>query len=195
MGEPEVVIFNDVEHWRSWLDRYESDSTGVWLVLAKKGVISPTSLRYDQALLEALCSGWIDGRRRSLDEHTFVQHFTPRRKASVWSQRNTKYVQELIEQGRMRERGFHEIELAKADGRWEQAYQGQADAKVPEDLQAEFDNSPAAAAAFALLKSQERYHILHQLMIARTAKTRQARLLKFVGELASKQLPPSSTEP
>ncbi|HJX76878.1 YdeI/OmpD-associated family protein [Glutamicibacter sp.] len=185
MDEREILIRPDISGWRAWLDEHEDTSDGVWLLLAKKGTTSPTTLSYASALQEALCSGWIDGRRRGNDEHTFIQHFTPRRKTSVWSERNTGYVQELIAQDRMRERGQAEIDKAKADGRWDAAYQGQAKAEVPEDLQARLDLSPVAAANFSALKSQPRYHILHQLMIARTAKTRASRLDKFLTELES----------
>ncbi|WP_418908451.1 YdeI/OmpD-associated family protein [Glutamicibacter endophyticus] len=189
MVEIAEMILPDVAAWRAWLDEHEESSDGVWLVVAKKGTTTPTTLRVDQALPEALCSGWIDGRRRSRDDATFLQHYTPRRARSVWSERNTQLVEELIAQGRMRPRGMAEVAKAKADGRWEQAYQGQATATVPEDLQAALDASPTAAAAFAALKSQPRYHILHQLMIARTERTRTARLQKFLADLEQGQGP------
>lgn len=177
------LILKDVDAWRAWLDENEETSDGVWLLVAKKGTTEPTSLMVADALQEALCSGWIDGQRRSKDETTFLQRYTPRRKASVWSEKNTLFVQELIAQGRMRPRGQLEIDKAKADGRWERAYQGQATAQVPEDLQRALDAEPAAKAAFEALKSQPRYHILHQLMIAKTEKTRAARIARFIAQL------------
>lgn len=178
------LILKDVAAWRAWLDENEETSDGVWLLVAKKGTTEPTSLMVADALQEALCSGWIDGQRRSNDEKTFLQRYTPRRKASVWSEKNTKFVQELITQGRMRLRGQAESDKAKADGRWDRAYQGQAIAQVPEDLQRALEANPTAKAAFEALKSQPRYHILHQLMIAKTEKTRSARLEKFVRQLS-----------
>lgn len=183
MDPQDALILPDVVAWRAWLDEHEDTSDGVWLVVAKKGITSPTSLTVAQALPEALCSGWIDAIRRKRDETTFLQRYTPRRKNSVWSQKNTEFAQELIDQGRMRPRGFAEIEKAKEDGRWERAYQGQATAQIPPDLQEALDRSTVAAKNFAALKSQPRYHILHQLMIARTEKTRTARLARFVAEL------------
>ncbi|KSU66700.1 hypothetical protein AS038_08560 [Arthrobacter sp. NIO-1057] len=177
------LILKDVDAWRSWLDENEETSDGVWLLVAKKGTIEPTSLMVADALQEALCSGWIDGQRHSKDETTFLQRYTPRRKASVWSEKNTQFVEELIAQGRMRPRGQAEIDEAKADGRWDRAYQGQATAQVPEDLQLALDAEPAAKAAFEALKSQPRYHILHQLMIAKTEKTRAARIARFIAQL------------
>ncbi|PRB76642.1 hypothetical protein CQ012_06415 [Arthrobacter sp. MYb214] len=177
------LILKDVDAWRSWLDENEETSDGVWLLVAKKGTTEPTSLLVADALQEALCSGWIDGQRRSNDEKTFLQRYTPRRKASVWSEKNTQFVQELIAQGRMRPRGQTEIDKAKADGRWDRAYQEQATAQVPEDLQRALDAEPAAKAAFEALKSQPLYHILHQLMIAEMEKTRTARITRFISQL------------
>lgn len=177
------LILKDVDAWRAWLDENEETSDGVWLLVAKKGTTEPTSLKVADALQEALCSGWIDGQRRSNDEKTFLQRYTPRRKASVWSEKNTQFVQELISQGRMRPRGQAEIDKAKTDGRWDRAYQGQATAQVPEDLQLALDAEPTAKAAFESLKSQPRYHILHQLMIAKTEKTRAARIARFIAQL------------
>lgn len=113
-----LLTVKDVTAWRAWLDANEHTSDGVWLVLAKKGTVEPTSLSYAEALDEALCSGWIDGQKKSFDSVVFLQRFTPRRKRSIWSLRKTGIVEQLIAQGRMRERGMSEIELAKADGRW-----------------------------------------------------------------------------
>ncbi|MBD3778267.1 MAG: hypothetical protein IE923_03250, partial [Micrococcales bacterium] len=134
----------DVAAWRAWLDAHEADSDGVWLVLAKKGVTDPTSLTYAEALDEALCSGWIDGQRRGGDATTFRQRFVPRRARSLWSQRNVQHVARLVAEGRMRERGQAEVDRARADGRWERAYAGQASAEVPADLLAALDAVPGA---------------------------------------------------
>ncbi len=99
---PDRLVVADAAAWRAWLDTNEATSDGVRLVLAKKGTTQPTTLTYAQALAEALCSGWIDGRRNAIDETTFQQHFTPRRQASIWSQRNVAIVTLLTQDGRMR---------------------------------------------------------------------------------------------
>lgn len=177
---PPLLTVADAAAWRAWLDANEDVSDGVWLVLAKKGVTEPTALSYAQALEEALCSGWIDGQKGSIDAATFRQRFTPRRRASMWSQRNIGLVEELIAQGRMRERGQAEIDRAQADGRWERAYAGAANAEVPEDLAAALAASEIAAAAFASLNSANRYAILHRLMTASNATTRGNRLARIL---------------
>lgn len=188
-GEPEVLIVEDVAAWREWLDAHEESSDGIWLLLAKKGATSPTSLTYQQALREALCSGWIDGQSKSIDATTYRQRYTPRRKASMWSQRNVTLVAELIEQGRMRPRGQAEIDRAKSDGRWDRAYAGPATAEVPEDLASALAASPAAAATFATLNGQNRYAVLHRILTAPSPTSRSNRLAKLVGMLERGEAP------
>jgi len=185
--EPFVVA--DTAAWRAWLDEHEDDSDGVWLALAKKGTTGPTTLTYAQALDEALCSGWIDGQKRSNDTATFLQRFTPRRKASLWSERNIGLVATLVAQGRMRERGQAEIDRAKTDGRWDRAYAGSATATVPDDLTAALDTAPAAAALFAELDATNRYAVLHRVMTAPNPATRAARLAKLVAMLDRGETP------
>jgi uncharacterized protein YdeI (YjbR/CyaY-like superfamily) len=183
------LIVADVAAWRAWLLAHDVDSDGEWVVLAKKGTTEPTSLTYAEALDEALCSGWIDGQKRSRDATTFLQRFTPRRTASLWSERNIGLVAALIADGRMRERGHAEIDRAKGDGRWDRAYAGAATATVPEDLRAALDAAPAAAALFAELDATNRYAVLHRIMTATSPTTRTNRLTKLVGMLERGETP------
>jgi uncharacterized protein YdeI (YjbR/CyaY-like superfamily) len=185
--EPFVVV--DAAAWRAWLDANEDSSDGVWLVLAKKGTTEPTSVTYAQALDEALCSGWIDGQKRSLDAATFLQRFTPRRKASLWSERNIGLVATLIADGRIRDRGQAEIDRAKEDGRWDRAYAGAASITVPDDLLAALAAAPAAAALFAELDATNRYAVLHWITTAPSATARTNRLTKLVEMLARGETP------
>jgi uncharacterized protein YdeI (YjbR/CyaY-like superfamily) len=182
------TVVKDAEAWRAWLDEHEDASDGVWLVLAKKGTITPTSLTYAQALDEALCSGWIDGQKGPRDVATFLQRFTPRRSGSVWSERNTGLVEALITQGRMRPRGQAEVDRAKADGRWDRAYAGAATAVVPDDLAAALTASPAAAELFARLTAVNRYAVIHRVTTASPA-ARAGRIATLVGRLAEGRTP------
>jgi uncharacterized protein YdeI (YjbR/CyaY-like superfamily) len=186
---PEILVVPDAAAWRAWLDENEDSSDGTWLLLAKKGTESPTSLSYAQALEEALCSGWIDGQVKSHDAATFRQRFTPRRRRSIWSVRNTGIVAALADEGRMRPRGAAEIEAAKADGRWERAYAGPATIEVPDDLTAALAAEPAAAALFATLTGQNRYAVLHRVVTAPNPETRARRLAKLVDMLARGETP------
>ncbi|MER2134708.1 MAG: YdeI/OmpD-associated family protein [Arthrobacter sp.] len=143
------------------------------------------SLTYAEALEEALCSGWIDGRRNTVDSATFRQHFTPRRARSLWSKRNLELVAGLIEAGRMRVRGQAEINRAKADGRWDRAYGGPAALEVPADLETALSGAPDAAEAFAKVGRSARYPILHQVVTAPKDKVRAARIARQVARLAA----------
>ena len=170
--------------WRQWLAANHGDAAGVWLVLAKKDTTEPTSLTYDQALEEALCHGWIDGQTARRDEGTYRQRFTPRRTRSSWSKRNVGIVERLSSEGRMHAAGLAAVAAAKADGRWEAAYAGQASIEVPEDLAAALDAEPKARAMFELLSSQNRYAILYRTTSAKRADTRARRIQQFVAMLA-----------
>ncbi len=188
-GVPGVVVVADAVAWRAWLDANEGVSDGVWLLMAKKGTVSPTSLTYAQALDEALCSGWIDGQKRGHDEATFRQRFTPRRPRSLWSERNVQHVARLIGEGRMRPRGQREVDGALADGRWDRAYAGSATATVPADLAAALVASPAAQERFDSLNGQNRYAVLHPLMTAPNEATRLRRLERLVAMLYRGETP------
>lgn len=180
---PELVVA-DAAAWRAWLEQNDAASDGVWLILAKKGTQAPTVLTYAEALEEALCSGWIDGRRNTVDQKTYRQHFTPRRARSLWSKRNVELVAGLIEAGRMRGRGQAEIDRAMADGRWDRAYGGPAALEVPADLEAALAAVPEAAEAFGELGRSARYPILHAVVTAPNDKVRAARIARQVARLA-----------
>jgi uncharacterized protein YdeI (YjbR/CyaY-like superfamily) len=180
---PELIV-RDSAAWRAWLAEHHADPAGVWLVLAKKGTEKPTSLTYDQALEEALCHGWIDGQAGRRDEATYRQRFTPRRRSSAWSKRNTGIAERLRAEGRMHPAGHAEVERAKADGRWDAAYAGPASIEVPPDLAKALAAEPQAHAMFEALNSQNRYAVLYRIATAKRADTRARRIEQFVAMLA-----------
>jgi uncharacterized protein YdeI (YjbR/CyaY-like superfamily) len=177
-----VLAFASAAQWRAWLAEHHLSAPGVWVSIAKKGS-GLESVRYPEVLEEAICFGWIDGRRERHDERRFLQRFTPRRARSPWSQINREKAERLSEQRRMAPAGLEEVRRAKADGRWERAYAGQREALVPEDLQRELAARPQAAAAFATLSAPNRYAILYRLEAARRPETRAKRLVRFVAML------------
>lgn len=181
-AELPTILFADQQAWTEWLDANHPNSPGLWLRLAKKDS-GLSSVSYAEALDVALCYGWIDGQKRSADEQTWLQKFTPRGKKSVWSKINVDKVAALIEQGRMRPAGQAAIDLARADGRWEAAYDSQKNASVPEDLQAALDASPAAAAFYATLNGTNRYAILFRVQTAKKPETRAKRIRDFIAML------------
>lgn len=180
---PELLVV-DRSLWRSWLAAHHDQDRGVWLVLAKKHVVEPTRLTYDEALDEALCHGWIDGQVGRRDERTYRQRFTPRRARSSWSKRNVGLIERLQAEGLMHPAGLEAVARAKGDGRWDAAYAGQATIEVPSDLSAALDAAPEAKAMFARLTSQNRYAVLYRIHEAKRSDTRARRIERFVAMLA-----------
>jgi uncharacterized protein YdeI (YjbR/CyaY-like superfamily) len=180
---PELLV-NDAAEWRTWLSDQHSQSPGVWLVLAKKGSTHPTALTYDDALVEAICFGWIDGQLARRDEATFRRRFSPRSPRSAWSKRNVALAERLAAAGRMHRSGEDQVRRAKEDGRWEAAYAGQADAHVPEDLVEALTANPRASEKFGMLTSADRYSILYRISTAKKEETRAKRIKQFVEMLA-----------
>jgi uncharacterized protein YdeI (YjbR/CyaY-like superfamily) len=171
--------FPSAAELEAWLEANHASSDGLWLKIAKKGS-GETSVTHAEALTLALCFGWIDSQRKGLDEKFFLQRFTPRRPRGRWSRINRDRAEELIAAGRMRPSGLAEVDAARADGRWEAAYEGQHRAKVPDDLQRELDRNEPAREFFATLDSHNRYAILYRLDEAKKPETRERRLRKFV---------------
>jgi uncharacterized protein YdeI (YjbR/CyaY-like superfamily) len=177
--ELEILLFAAPADLEEWLEANAADSPGLWLKIAKKGAPEP-SVTYAEALELALCFGWIDSQKRGLDETHFLQRFTPRRPRGRWSKINREKCEALEASGALRPAGLAEVEAAKADGRWEAAYEGARTAKVPDDLQAELDANPKAAAFFADLDSTNRYAIIFRLTEPKKPETRTRRLRKFI---------------
>lgn len=180
---PELIVA-DLGDWRRWLAANGAHSTGVWLVLARKGATAPTTLRYDEALDEALCHGWVDGQLASRDADTFRRRFTPRRQGSAWSKRNTEHIQRLVAEKRMYPAGLAAVDRAKADGTWDNAYDGAARIQVPEDLAAALDTNPRARENFERLDGANRYAVLYRVTTAKRPDTRARRIDQLVAMLA-----------
>jgi uncharacterized protein YdeI (YjbR/CyaY-like superfamily) len=177
-----IVRFADGAALRAWLHEHHESRPGIWLRIAKAA--SPLrSVTYAEALDVALCFGWIDGQRRSHDADSFLQKFTPRTKRSPWSKRNREHVERLIAGGEMHRAGLAAVEAAKADGRWERAYDSPGSATVPEDLRAALDANPEAKAFFETLRGTNRYAILYRIQTAVKPETRARRIAGFVAML------------
>jgi uncharacterized protein YdeI (YjbR/CyaY-like superfamily) len=179
--QPELA-FESQDAWRAWLAEHHADSDGVWIRFAKKGSGTPTVV-YKEALEVALAYGWIDGQVKSIDERWYRQRWTPRRARSRWSKVNRAAAERMFERGEMQPAGLREVERARADGRWDAAYDAPSTATVPEDLQAALDATPAAAAFFAELDANNRYAVLHRIHDAKRPETRARRIEKFVAML------------
>jgi uncharacterized protein YdeI (YjbR/CyaY-like superfamily) len=174
-----TLFFASAAEWEGWLERNHASSDGLWIKIAKKGT-GIESVRYPEVLESALCFGWIDGRREALDDQYFLQRYTPRRAGSRWSRINRETAERLIAEGRLQPAGLAQVERAKADGRWETAYESQRSSTVPEDLRRELEARPSAKAFFEELNSRNRYAILYRLQEAKRPETRAQRLQRFV---------------
>ena len=181
-----VIGFEDPAGWETWLAEHHATTPGAWLKIAKKGSGERT-VSYAQALDVALCYGWIDGQKGRLDDQFWLQRFTARKPGGRWSQINTEKAGQLIEAGRMQSAGLREIEAAKADGRWDAAYAGQAAITVPDDLARELAENEAARAFFATISRVNRYAILYRIGDAKRPETRAKRIAKYVAMLADGQ--------
>jgi uncharacterized protein YdeI (YjbR/CyaY-like superfamily) len=174
--------FAGPEEFRAWLGEHHASSGGIWLRIAKKGS-GLTTTTYDEALDVALAFGWIDGQKRPGDQAYWLQGFTRRGPRSPWSKRNRDRAEALIRAGAMEASGLAEVERARADGRWDRAYEGQRTAQAPADLLEALENRPAAKQRYARLDSANRYAILYRIQDAKRAETRARRIAKFVDML------------
>lgn len=126
----DALFFPESDEFEAWLEQHHAISDGAWVRMAKKHTCV-ASLDWATAVEVVLCFGWIDGQSRRVDEDWFVQRFTPRRPRSTWSKVNRQKVEKLIAEGRMRPAGLAEVDRAKADGRWDAAYDGRGRPPCP----------------------------------------------------------------
>lgn len=181
---PELLDLPDVAQWESWLATNHSEKTEVWIRVAKKRS-ALDSVTAAEAIEVALCFGWIDGHRKGLDDVSFLQRFSPRRRASSWSKVNVDTAAALTEAGRMREAGLAQVAAAKADGRWDAAYESQRTAETPDDLSAALATNPLANEAFERLGRSGRYALILPLLKARSVEGRAKILARQIAELES----------
>ena len=179
----EILRFRSSSEFRKWLAANHRQSDGIWLRIFKKDSGEPT-VTYAEALDEALCFGWIDGLKQSHDELSWRQRFTPRRPKSGWSKINTGHAERLIKAARMEAPGQAEIDAAKKDGRWTNAYDSQSKATFPEDFLAALRGNKKAFAFFESLSKTNRYAISYRLQTAKKPETKQRRMETILAMLA-----------
>ncbi len=181
-----TISFATQQDWEAWLNEHHTDTKGLWLKIAKKETGIP-SVSYPEALESALCYGWIDGQKASCDDKYWLQKFTPRSPKSMWSKVNCDKATELIATARMQPAGLRQVQLARADGRWDLAYESQSKITIPDDFQRELDNNQQAKEFFNTLNSVNRYAILRRIQISKKPETRTARIQKFIDMLSKHQ--------
>jgi uncharacterized protein YdeI (YjbR/CyaY-like superfamily) len=178
-AELPVEMFDTPRDWERWLKKHHTSSPGLWMRIAKKGA-EIRSTTYDEAVELALCYGWIDGQKKSYDDASWIQKFTPRGPRSIWSKINREKVGRLIENGKMQPAGLAAVERAKANGQWEAAYESQSKASLPDDFHEALDRNPKAKKFFATLNSANRYAMFFRIQTAKKPETRARRIQQFV---------------
>ncbi len=177
-----ILSFETQSSLEDWLKSNAASSAGVWLQIAKKGS-GIASVSYDEAVESALCYGWIDSHKKTYDEKTWIQKFTPRGARSIWSKVNKDKAETLIAVGRMSEQGLKAIENAKQNGNWDNAYEPQSVASLPEDFAKELEQNSKAKAFYDMLNGQNKYAILFRIKNAKKQETRTKRIQQFISML------------
>lgn len=183
----ETIYASDRKAWREWLEENHLNSSGIWLVYYKVKSGKP-SVRYSEAVKEALCFGWIDSKVKSLDEDCYMQIFTPRKPKSVWSKLNKQYIEELINQGRMTEVGLQKINTAKQDGSWTTLDQIEA-LIIPTDLKQALEANEAANRNFEAFSHSSKKNILFWIASAKRSETRSKRIEQTIRSAVQNQNP------
>ena len=174
--------------WRSWLEKNQAYAKEAWLKIYKKAT-KETGLKYDEALEEAICYGWIDGKMKSFDHKSFFLRFSPRKKNSLWSKRNKAIAEEMIKTGRMTEKGFEAVNDAKRSGKWDTAYSSKEPVLVPADLEEALKQNAVAWENFGRFSNSVRFQYAYWVINARKNETRLKRIQEVVKK-AAKNLKP-----
>ena len=181
-----IITFTTIEEWETWLAKNHSKLPGIWIQFFKKNS-GINSVSRSEVLDIALCYGWIDGQAKSLDEKAWLQKYTPRRPKSIWSKRNTEHVTRLIKEGKMKPAGLAEIEKAKADGRWENAYDSPTTMTIPQDFLIALSKNKKAKDFFETLNKTNIYAIVWRLQTAKKPETKMKRIHAIVTMLSKRE--------
>ena len=179
VDQSRILAFESSEMFGLWLQANHAQAPELWLKIYKKHT-QIKSIDWEQAVLEALCWGWIDGVKKSLDDQAYLQRFTPRKAKSNWSQRNCEHVERLIAEAKMQEPGLVHVRAAQADGRWQAAYPPSSEMVVPQDFLDALATRPDAEAFFKTLNRQNVFAIVYRLHTAKKPETRQKRFEKLL---------------
>jgi uncharacterized protein YdeI (YjbR/CyaY-like superfamily) len=191
MDKPQLPIelFEAYGDWQKWMAKNHDAYDGVWLKFAKKSS-GEKSINYQEAIEVALCYGWIDSQVKSFDDKFYLQKFTPRRAKSIWSKINVEKAEKLIKEHKMQPAGQLQVDLAKTDGRWKAAYEGQSKMPIPEDFVVALNKNKKAKEFFEKLNGSNRYAILFRLHHSKRPETREANIKKFIQMLEDKKFHP-----
>ncbi|MFA6001949.1 MAG: YdeI/OmpD-associated family protein [Thermoleophilia bacterium] len=180
--KPEPIMFANREEWRAWLEENHDKSDGIWLAYYKKHT-GKSSVQYEEAVEEALCFGWIDSQVNAIDDERYMQHYTPRRRSSIWSQSNKERVHRLLVEGRMTEYGMAAVLEAQKGGNWE-TLTDVDNLVVPDDLSEALSANEKAEAFFNRINASDQKAYLFWITSAKQEETRKKRIKMTVKQLA-----------
>jgi uncharacterized protein YdeI (YjbR/CyaY-like superfamily) len=175
------------KEWREWLEKHHRSVQSVWLVQYKKNTDMPT-LSWSEAVDEALCFGWIDSTRKTLDSERFIQFFCPRKSGSAWSKINKEKVEHLIAEGMMTAAGLESIATAKQNGSWS-ILDDVEDLKIPKDLVAALKKQKKAREYFDALSKSVKKMMLYWIVSAKRPETREKRIAEIAEHAARQERP------
>lgn len=191
MSEENPRYFESILDWREWLNTNHADAQSIWIIVQKKASTNP-GVRYQEAVMEAVAYGWIDGKIKRINDTEFMQRYTPRRSNSIWSRSNRERAERLITEGRMTIAGFKSIEEAKLSGRWDQAYarvRTKSEDHWPQDFKDVLKTDMTAYQNFAAFTSSARILYIHWINEAKRQDTRERRIHTVVTRSAKNLRP------
>jgi len=180
--------FKTRDTWREWLHKNHCTEDEIWLVYYKKHTKKP-SVAYNDAVEEALCYGWIDGKIQRMDDERYKQRFTPRRKNSIWSELNKQRAERMINEGKMTDAGMRKIKEARKNGQWEHAYTTKKEVEMPTDLLTALESNPVSFEFYKGLTRSYQNMYIHWVNSAKRSATRMNRIRKVV-ELCENKIKP-----
>lgn len=180
------LVCENLKEWHDWLEANHDKEVQVWLQI-KKAKSTENGVRMEEAVDEALCFGWIDGKMHSLNDDHYILRFTPRKAGSIWSMTNRKRAESLITEKRMRESGMEKIQEAKKSGRWQSAYSSKEKAEIPNDLLEALEADPVAHSNFNAWSNSQKFQAIWWLEESKQPKTRENRISKIVEYARNKQ--------
>jgi len=178
----DCLEFKHRDQWRRWLEEHHSTETEAWLIVYRKKY-EDQGLTLDEAVEEALCFGWIDGKLLSLDEKRYRLRYSPRKSNSVWSISNIQRVEKLIAEGKMTEAGYQKIAEAKENGEWDAAIRREQVDVIPQELESALRKIDGAIAAYHSLPDSRKKQYIYWLQTAKQEATKQRRIQKIVQEV------------
>lgn len=184
----EKKLFKNRKEWRSWLSKNHDKASEIWLVFYKVKT-KKQSIKYQEAVEEALCFGWIDSTVKRIDDEKHMQKYTPRKERSNWSNSNKIRVKNLIEAGVMTEHGLRIINIAKMNGSWNKLDSIDIRIESPQDFSIALEQNSAAKSAYDKLPPSRKKQFLYWIQSAKRPETRVKRIAETIRMLVENKKP------